>query len=136
MIELLIGNIASGKSTYANKRAQEGWVVVNDDAIITMLFGDYARYKRSYERVIKNAMLNLAAVLVDSCFSVVVDSSWLVSRAFRLEWYKQITDIEMYDVAFSREAPEIHAKRRFEHDPRGGTYEMWLEVAKRIDSLY
>jgi len=41
-IVVLIGCIASGKSTYARKLARKGWVVINDDDIVKLVHGrDY-----------------------------------------------------------------------------------------------
>jgi hypothetical protein len=45
MMEILVGPIASGKSTYARKRAAEGALIINDDALVAMLHaGDDTRY--------------------------------------------------------------------------------------------
>ena len=48
MLELLVGPIASGKSTYSNKAAKEGAIIVNDDAIVTALHGgDHTLYDKA-----------------------------------------------------------------------------------------
>lgn len=138
MIELLIGNIASGKSTYATQRAEEGWLVVSDDAIIAMLLADrYSLYSRmNHESVVKGCVFSLVNCLVDAHLDVVVDSAWLVMYSFREHFFVRYADTKIRPIEFLREAPEVHARRRMEHDSRGGTYEMWLEVARRIDSWY
>ncbi len=38
-VELLVGMIASGKSTYARRRAAEGAIIICDDAVKAALHG-------------------------------------------------------------------------------------------------
>lgn len=137
MLELLVGNIASGKSTYAKKRVQEGWFCVSDDAIINMLLADqYSLYSRKHEQLVADLLLQCAEKVVAENYLLVVDSAWLVSKRYRQRFREAFSNLVVEEIWFLREAPEVHAARRVEHDPRGGTYEMWLEVAKRLDSLY
>jgi hypothetical protein len=37
-------------------------------------------------------------------------------------------------VMFKREAPEVHARRRFDSDSRGHSLEWWTAVAQRHDA--
>lgn len=137
MIELLIGNIASGKSTYAKLRVQEGWFCVSDDAIINMLLADqYHMYKREYEQLITKLMHVVTRRLVSAEKNIVIDSAWNIALVQRLEYKVLFPETKVLETEFPREAPEVHARRRVEHDPRGGTYETWLEVAQRMDFLY
>lgn len=130
MVDLLIGNIASGKSTYARQRVREGWFVVNGDAIMNMLLADQYRY----QNLVVCLMQLKAKFLVEAHEDVVIDSSWNVAAEARIMWQQLFPNL--VEIVFPREAPEVHAKRRMEHDPRGGTYDMWLEVAQCIDSMY
>src|SRR5690554_6035008 len=44
-IEVLVGMIASGKSTYALQRAREGAIIYNNDAVVEAVHGgDYKLY--------------------------------------------------------------------------------------------
>ena len=49
MIYVLVGPIASGKSTYAQKMAVErGALIVNDDSIVTAIQGENTLYNKSH----------------------------------------------------------------------------------------
>jgi len=46
-IQILVGMIASGKSTYSKHAARLGFIVVNDDAIVNAVHGeDYTLYDK------------------------------------------------------------------------------------------
>ena len=47
MIKLLVGCIASGKSTYCRNAAKAGTIIINDDDIVNMLHGgQYGLYDK------------------------------------------------------------------------------------------
>ena len=131
-LEILIGNIASGKSTYAKKRAAEGWLVVCDDDIILMLLGHrYQLYKTSMRGLVLQLMQDVTRCLILADCDVVVDSTWNADYPVYEYWKTRFTD-EVLTKVFPREASEVHAARRMLHDSRGISYHEWLEVAQRI----
>jgi predicted kinase len=132
---VLVGMIASGKSAYALKRADEGALVISHDILTNML---HARYR--YEPGLRQCYRRMEESLVGEAFdyerNVIADRTHLTreSRArwievgdrLRREWY----DVQVVAVTFPICAPEEHARRRVAADPRGRTAEEWLLVAR------
>lgn len=132
MIELLIGMIASGKSTWARQRAGQGWLVVNDDAIVTMLHGgDYHGYNQKYKALYKAVEDTILHTAVAMGKDVVIDRTNL-SPASRRRWLSlgASLGVPVRGVVFQMETPEVHARRRADADGRGYSYEYWLRVAR------
>jgi predicted kinase len=111
-IEILCGMIASGKSTYARKRADEGALCVSHDDLTAMC---HARYR----------------IAVAHGKDVIVDRTHLTreSRARWINFAKQI-NVQVIAVAFPVLSAVVHARRRYECDPRGRIFEEWLMVAE------
>ncbi len=133
MMEVLIGMIASGKSTYCQKRAAQGAIIVNDDAI-TMAFhgGDQKLYSvglKPLYKAIEHTAITMAItmgrdVIVDRpCMERLTRARYLgIGRAF---------DTEIRAILFPMQEPSAHARRRADHNSRGHTYEQWLKVANK-----
>jgi predicted kinase len=131
-VEVLIGMIASGKTTYARKRADEGALVVCHDELTQMLHG--GRYK--YEHGLRHTYRRMEEELVKECIitqrDVVVDRTHLtfVSRRRWVDWVTTWPQpSKLVAVTFEVETPRTHAERRMASDPRGRPFEEWLTVA-------
>lgn len=130
MIELLVGMIGSGKSTYARRRGDEGALVVCHDDLTAMLHARY-RYEpglRDVYRQMEDALVERAAVWGRDA---VIDRTHL-SRESRQRWLAvaALLRVPIVAVAFPVLDPEIHARRRFAADSRGRSLEDWLRVAR------
>jgi predicted kinase len=131
-IEVLCGMIASGKSTYARRRADEGALVVSHDDLTQML---HARYR--YEQELREPYRRMEEAIVSEIWragrDVVVDRTHL-TRESRRRWIDHADWIgagaSLVAVAFPIEPPAIHARRRTLHDPRGRPHDEWLRVAE------
>jgi adenylate kinase family enzyme len=139
-IELLIGMIGSGKSTYARRRARDGALVVCHDDLTAMLHAEY-RYEQglreSYRRM-EEALVR-EAVLVGR--DAVIDRTHL-TRESRARWIGSVRNFmlpgEVWEndpprliaITFPNRSPEEHARRRHTADARGRSYEEWLSVAR------
>lgn len=137
MIYVLVGPIASGKSTYCKRKAQEGALIVNDDSIVNALHADqYGAYDKDLKPLYKSLEMSIIAYAVAVNRDVVVDrpSYKRTTRRRYIEMAHSI-DAEVTAIIFENFGPEVHAKRRFESDSRGYTYEGWLRVAKEHESL-
>jgi hypothetical protein len=134
-LEVLIGPIAAGKSTYARKRADEGAIVVSHDDLTTMCHTRY-RYEQGLRECYRRMEESIAWAAIAAGRDVVVDRTHLTreSRERWVRWARLTYDaLNTYEgrgpttrviaVAFPIEAPEIHARRR------GRTYLEWLRVA-------
>jgi dephospho-CoA kinase len=46
-VEVLVGGICSGKSTWCKSLAKDGWIVINDDSIVNSIHENcYKLYKK------------------------------------------------------------------------------------------
>jgi predicted kinase len=82
-LEVLIGMIGSGKSTYARSRAAEGAMIVCHDDLTEMLHGQY-RYDPGLKRLYLGMMKDLAADVLNG-LDVVIDRTHLTREA-RAVW--------------------------------------------------
>lgn len=132
-VTILVGVIGSGKSTYAKMLAEQNLmsVVVNKDAIRTMLRGEYA-YRLDIETVVKNCATAALLTALRQGLDVVIDET-NISKAKRKDIIKPIRDmfhdsdsrinIEAIEFAFG---PECLNRRLKEN--RGYSKEKWVEV--------
>lgn len=138
-VEILIGNIASGKSTYCRRRVEEGAVVMNDDAIVNGLHcGIYTKYDKALKplyKAIENAIVTSAITLGRD---VVIDRGVNLTPRSRRRFVglAHSMDAEAHAVIFEFCEPSIHADRRMSHDDRGHSAEYWLEVATVFHNKY
>lgn len=138
-VEILIGNIASGKTSFCRMRAKEGALIVNDDAIVNMLHaGDYTLYdsalKPIYKAIENQAVMSALSMKRD----IVIDRGLNLTRKNRRRWIglAHSMDCECHAVCFKFDDPSVHASRRQKHDLRGHNYEYWLDVAKCFNDKY
>jgi predicted kinase len=139
MLEILIGNIASGKSTYCLKRAKEGAVILNDDAIVNGLHCDqYDLYNKKLKPLYKSVENQIVITALALGHDVIVDRGLNLTPKNRRRFIGlgHSMDSEVVAVVFAFMSPDVHADRRKNHDLRNHTYEYWLEVAKTFDEKY
>lgn len=79
MIQKLIiftGNIGCGKSATAAQLAKQGYVIINQDAIVSMIGGgDYNLYDEKKKPIYKRIIWNALNEALDLGFSVVIDNT-------------------------------------------------------------
>ena len=133
-VEILVGNIASGKSTYARERARQGALVVSMDAILTALHGGLYAYDKKLKETYKliQAALITAAIRADR--DVVVDdrNHTEIKRA-RLISIAAAEGEPVAATVFEREEPMVHTERRMKAGSRGIVGSKWFEVADTTD---
>ena len=132
-VEILIGNIASGKSTYCRNRAKEGAIILNDDSIVNGVHCDmYTLYDKELKplyKSIENAIVTSAVALGRD---VIVDRGLNLTPKSRRRFIglAHAFDAEAIAVLFKFHDPEVHAQRRKGHDMRGHDFDYWLRVAQ------
>lgn len=140
MIEILFGPIASGKSTYARKRAEEGAIIVNDDAIVTALHGgNYSLYRETLKPVYKAAQSAMIShALIDRQDVVVDTTARHRPTRDRLRLTALAFDTSSRLVIFRRGyfSGVEDGERRYEADPRGLTLEQWRDIGRRHAGTY
>lgn len=139
VIEILVGMVASGKSTYAKRRAAEGFIVINDDAIVNAVHADqYTLYDESLKPLYKGTEVFIMNTAVAMGKNVLVDKGLNLSRRSRERWIAlgRSLDVAVECMLFEVFAPEVHAERRAAADLRGHDHAYWLKVAKHHFSVY
>lgn len=139
IMEVLVGTIASGKSTYAQARAAQGSIIVNDDAIVNAVHADqYTLYQESLKPLYKGVELFIVNTALAIGKDVLVDKGLSLSRASRQRWISigRSLDVPVKCILFPPSWAEVHARRRVEADSRGHDYDYWLRVATHHLSVY
>lgn len=138
-IIVLCGPIASGKSTYCKNAALKGQIIINDDAIVTMLHGDnYTYYDKQLKPLYKSTENHILSIALSMGKTVVVDRGLNLSLKGRKRW---LSLAESYDVPcevinFPIEDIKVHAERRTKSDARGHDLEYWSKVAEHHLKYY
>jgi hypothetical protein len=144
MIELLVGPIASGKSTYARKRAREGALIVEHDRMCAMLHCDPGGkgYEDGLRECYRRMEESIAWATLAAGRDVVIDRTHLTAESRRrwIEWASYYDALNTFEdqgpvtpvvaVVFPDEGPHVHACRRHQADARGRTFDEWLMVAR------
>ncbi len=137
-LEILIGTIASGKSTYCTTRAEQGAIIINDDAIVTALHGgNYQLYNKKLKPLYKAVELSIMMHALIGGFDVVIDRPNL-TRASRAKYLAPAVAMEFQVgfVVFPFKEPKVHAIRRCTDNARGYDFAYWQRVAERQISQY
>jgi predicted kinase len=130
-LEILVGMIASGKSTYCKMRAREGAVIINDDSITMALHANqYGLYNKKYKMLYKAIEMDIITQALGMGIDIVVDRPNL-SKETRARYISlaRALEVQAVGVVFEMFKPEVHAKRRTIADARGNDYKTWLEIA-------
>jgi predicted kinase len=138
-LQVLVGMIASGKSTYARYAARQGAICMNDDAIVNMIHADdYTLYKKELKVLYKSVENHVIGTGLAMNRIVLVDRGLNVSKKGRQRWLSlaKSLDVPCEAIVFKNDGPEAHAKRRVASDARGHPFEYWLRVAETHNSLY
>ena len=138
-IIVLCGMVASGKSTYCKNAARAGQLILNDDALVSMLHGDeYTLYNKSFKVLYKSIENHVVAMAVGMNVPLVVDRGLNVSIQGRQRWIALANsfDVDYEAVVFSHDGVETHARRRHDSDSRGHKYDYWLMVANAHNKVY
>ena len=141
-LQLLIGPIASGKSTYSFNAAHAGYLCINDDAIVNMLHANnYRGYRVDLKILYKSIENHIISTGLSMGKNVIVDRGLNISVEGRKRFIAlaKSFDICCEAIVFQKESPDVHARRRFDNGGdacRGHSYEYWLKVAEKHESIY
>lgn len=135
LLEILCGMIGSGKSLYARRRAEQGALVVSHDELLQMLHGGAYRYEEKLRDCYRWMEDDLVLTALRYSRDVVIDRTHLTCKSrhrwidFTTQYFAVSREVRTVAVAFPVADPATHARRRFESQPRGRSYEDWLAVA-------
>ena len=131
-IYVLVGHIASGKSTYCKNAAKHGAIIVNDDDIVNSVHGgNYSLYNENCKIFYKSIENQIVSGALAMKRPVVIDRGLNISLQGRKRWlaFASSFDVACEAIVFPYDGPEAHAKRRASHDARGHDCDYWLRVA-------
>lgn len=138
-VQILVGMIASGKSTYCEWAAKQGAIIVNDDAIVNAVHANhYEFYNQKLKVLYKSTENHLVTMGLALNKTVVVDCARNLNPKTRKRWIAlaQIFDTLCVAIVFPTEIPGIHANRRMQSNSRGYSREYWLKVAEAHYETY
>lgn len=138
-IQVLVGMIASGKSTYCSNAAKAGVVIVNDDAIVNLVHSnDYTLYDKKLKILYKSIENNIISLGLCMGRIVLIDRGLNVSQTGRRRWLAlaQSYDVPCEAIVFPFDGPLTHAQRRFDSDDRGHSLGYWQDVAMEHAKQY
>jgi len=119
--------------------ARDGAIVVSDDAIVSAVHGGiYELYSKKLKPLYKGVETSALFLATAIGRDVVVDRGLNMSRNSRARWVAiaRSLDIQSQAICFKNEGPTVHAKRRYQSDSRGCTYEYWLDVTNTHNDKY
>ena len=138
-LQILVGMIASGKTTYSKLAAMQGIICVNDDAIVNLVHGgNYTIYDKNLKLLYKSIENHIISQALGMGKTVLVDRGLNISKRGR-ERYIALAksfDVPIEAIVLPFERAEVHAQRRFDSDSRGYAYKYWLDVAKVHAEIY
>lgn len=135
---ILCGPIGCGKSTLAREKANQGCIVTNDDAIVTMVHGgNYSLYNKMFKPLYKGVEHNILSHAMCLGLDVVIDRTNM-SRSMRSRYIAIAKAFDYSITCYLWEWPEpiVSARSRFNAENRGSTFETWLEAATRHHKQY
>lgn len=138
-IYVLVGMIASGKSSYCKNAARSGNIILNDDAIVNLVHADdYSLYDKRLKILYKTIENNIISLGLCLGRTVIVDRGLNVGRKARQRWITMARsfDVPCEAIEFPKDTIKVHARRRYESSNRGHSYEYWLEVATEHGKQY
>lgn len=138
-LQILVGMISSGKSTYCQHAAKNGFLCLNDDAIVNMLHANnYVLYNKDLKPIYKAIENNIVGSILLANKSIIIDRGLNISLEGRRRWIAlaKSFDIVCEAIVFKNDGIQVHANRRFVSDSRGHSLEFWQKVAERHNLLY
>lgn len=137
-LDILVGPMASGKSTYCNKAAKQGAIIICDDDITMMLHGgNYSLYNTELiplYKAVENTIIQMGLALNRN---VIIDRpNYSIKMRRRYIGLAHSLDALVTCRMFPDEGSSIQALRRFKRNSRGLSLIQWTEAAMRHANLY
>ena len=136
-IILLIGNIASGKSTLAKQHAKKGYVVISRDSIRYMVGGGNYRFDKKLEPFIKQSAVEVLRVFLRSGQNLVYDET-NVSKSLRKPTIQlaKIYGYKVVAVVLPRLSKEVSVARRLKTPHGNFSKKTWEWVWEQFDTIF
>ena len=133
---ILVGNIGTGKSTKALEYARKGYVVINADAITTMIGGgDYTLYDEKKKPIYKDAEFCITKDSFIYGFDVVIDNTNMSRKTRARHISHAIYHEKTIKVIDFGKGDEKSLARRLSN-PKGISEAQWRSVHEKFQREY
>ena len=136
MVSITCGLIGSGKSTWANKMTKEDAsekkkvVIINRDALRTMLRGEYV-YDKDMEKLVRDIAEKSVESALANGFDVIIDETNL-TREKRRYWFGVVGEYPDTKIRITYFPENKNNLKNRMNDPKGLSEETWADV---LDSM-
>ena len=141
MLTLLVGNIASGKSTWCKEGLNKGMDIVLDKDSLREKYGVYKGvpylWDEELERHIHQELMGKMGAFLSLGLNVIFDETCMhpVTRIPYIVLAEQV-NVKVRAIVFPDKGSLVHVHRRMTHDARGYTWEQWEEVYEKKKESY
>lgn len=133
---IFVGNIGVGKSLMASKLAKKGYVVVNNDAITTMIHGgEYGMYDVEKKEIYRQAELSTIEAALKRGFSVVVDRTNM-KKSDRARYIEVGKKYSAEIICWTWNLSAVGSLERRLKNPRGIPAKQWGDVNLNMFNVF
>lgn len=137
-LQILIGNIGNGKSTYCKKLAKQGYLIISKDDIRYSIGAGTYIFTYEYETAIDHAIKSFCKqLMIDSISSIIIDETNM--RKDTRKPYLDLATLYEYNklaVIFPKLPKEESVARRLKSNHGTISKDLWEEVWERKNSNY
>ena len=136
-ITILVGNIGSGKSFWAQKNRKKNQVVVSRDGLRYMLGGGIYVFESKIESIIWKAELNIIEGIMEKGFSIIIDGVG-VNASLRKRYIDlaKLYTYEIMVVELPRLSMQECVDRRMTNPHGQPNRKLWETVWKKFEDIY
>lgn len=136
-IEILIGNIGAGKSTYCRQKVKEGYIVLSKDSVRYMFGAGSYVWNEKLELAIHRGMMCMLAWLMSTNADVIIDETNMDKKSREEQLHcAVIYKYKATAVIFPKFSKEVSVGRRLSSNHGDASKEVWEEVWERKNSVY
>lgn len=136
-IQILVGNIGAGKSTFCKQKVKEGYVILSkDDIRYSIGAGDYI-FNLEYEPIIHSIAMSMAINFMAIGVNVIIDETNM-DKASRYHYLHFATTYgyKKTAIVFKKLSMKESVRRRLQSNHGKTAKAVWEEVWKRKNSAY
>jgi predicted kinase len=134
---IMVGNIGTGKSTYAKKYQKQDYIIISRDQLRYAIGNGQYVYNKTYEPIIWKSELYFFKRFVDAGANIVIDGA-NITKLIRRRYisYAKKEDYNITIIEMPRLIIDEAVKNRMK-DPHGQPDErLWSKIWNKFESLY
>ncbi len=134
-IQILVGNIASGKSTYCKKHFND-FIILSCDALRYMIGADHYIYNVCLEPILQKAILDMYVAFQICGKNIIIDETNVSMLNRKLFIKKKKLGYRIKAIVFPRLDMKKSVMRRLCNNHGNTKQAIWEDVWNRFDSRY